>query len=93
MRRGQYIGTRVAEQPTDESEHFDRCPTCGGLVDLRDLANVLAHAGLPHPAEVNLRPQPSPLGRGLGREGGVITRRSKSATLKGTIEYISRYSF
>jgi hypothetical protein len=29
-----------------------RCPDCGGLIDIRDLAQVIEHAGpLPHPAE------------------------------------------
>lgn len=26
-----------------ESEHFYRCERCGGLVDMRDLSNVMAH--------------------------------------------------
>jgi hypothetical protein len=36
----------------NEREHFERCPACGGWIDLRNLGQVLAHAGpLPHPAE------------------------------------------
>jgi hypothetical protein len=37
---------------TAESEDFMTCPGCGGVIDLRDLAMVLAHlAPLPHPAQ------------------------------------------
>lgn len=31
----------------DEREHFLECPTCGHMIDVRDLAEVLEHAG-PH---------------------------------------------
>ena len=27
-----------------ELDHFGNCPVCGALVDMRDLAQVLAHA-------------------------------------------------
>jgi hypothetical protein len=48
--RGRYIGKRVG--PADEPEHFIKCPLCGGLVDMRDLGQVLDHEGpLPHPAQ------------------------------------------
>ena len=34
-----------------EAEDFMRCPACGGVVDMRELAMVMAHlAPLPHPA-------------------------------------------
>ena len=34
------------------SEDLMTCPGCGGVIDLRDLAQVLAHlAPLPHPAQ------------------------------------------
>ena len=34
-----------------EADHFTRCPACGGVIDVRDLAIVLAHLRpLPHPA-------------------------------------------
>jgi hypothetical protein len=37
---------------TAESEDFMTCPGCGGVIDLLDLAVVLAHlAPLPHPAQ------------------------------------------
>ena len=49
--RGKYLGRRVGGEPKDEAEHFMRCPTCGGLIDRRDLGQVLEHQGpLPHPA-------------------------------------------
>jgi hypothetical protein len=52
VRRGQYIGKRVGTQPKDEAEHFMRCPDCRGLVDMRDLGQVLEHHGpLPHPKQ------------------------------------------
>jgi hypothetical protein len=42
----------VGDMPTSEAEHFIRCPTCGGLVDMRDLAQVFEHEGpLPHPSQ------------------------------------------
>ncbi len=47
--RGKFIGTR--DKPvTDESEHFMKCETCGGWLDMRDLGQVFDHEGpLPHP--------------------------------------------
>jgi len=52
LRRGEIIGERVDREVTDEAEDFLRCPTCGGYVDIRDLAVLLEHEGpLPHPAE------------------------------------------
>ena len=27
-----------------EADHFGKCPVCGALVDMRDLAQVMAHA-------------------------------------------------
>ena len=49
--RGKYRGRRVGGEPKDESEHFMRCPECGGWFDKRDLAQVFEHQGpLPHPA-------------------------------------------
>lgn len=35
--------------PTSEIEHFIECPTCGHIIDMRDLDDVLKHAG-PHHA-------------------------------------------
>jgi hypothetical protein len=38
LRRGQIIGERVGGEPADEAEHFlKRCPTSGGVIDMRDL--------------------------------------------------------
>ena len=36
--RRKYIGRRLGDQPTEEAEHFMRCPRCGGWMDCRDLA-------------------------------------------------------
>jgi hypothetical protein len=48
--RGKYRGRRVGGEPTGEAEYFIRCPDCGGLIDMRDLGQVLEHEGpLPHP--------------------------------------------
>ncbi len=34
---------------TEEAESFVACPACGGMIDIRDLAMVLAHLKpLPH---------------------------------------------
>jgi hypothetical protein len=35
--------------PVDGRDHFLECPTCGHMIDMRDLAEVLEHAG-PHEA-------------------------------------------
>ena len=51
--RDTYFGRPLGAQPTDEAEHFVRCPACGGWIDCRDLAQVFEHKGpLPHPAQV-----------------------------------------
>jgi hypothetical protein len=43
---------RLGDQPTDEAEHFIRCPACGGWIDCRDLGQALEHDGpLPHPTQ------------------------------------------
>ena len=50
--RGKYIGRHVGDPPTDEAEHFLRCPACGGWIDCRDLGQVFEHEGpSPHPPE------------------------------------------
>ena len=54
---GKFLGTQadpVAVKPIDtaEGDDFMTCPACGGVIDLRDLAIVLAHlVPRPHPAE------------------------------------------
>jgi hypothetical protein len=35
--------------PTNEADHYIECPTCGHMIDCRDLAEVLEHEG-PHQA-------------------------------------------
>jgi hypothetical protein len=43
---GQFQGEHGAE-----TDHFIRCPKCGGLIDMRNLSQVYEHGGpLPHPA-------------------------------------------
>jgi hypothetical protein len=50
LRRGEIVGERVDREGTSDAEHFHRCPACGGYFDIRDLAQVIEHAGpLPHP--------------------------------------------
>ena len=52
VRRGEITGKRVGEQPKDETEHFIQCPACDGWIDMRDLGQVVEHAGpLPHPSQ------------------------------------------
>jgi hypothetical protein len=44
----------VTGEPIDaaEEERFMKCPACGGVLDMRDLAAALAHHGaLPHPGQ------------------------------------------
>jgi hypothetical protein len=44
-------GEDISPKPASEADCFIRCPGCGGLIDIRDLAQVFEHAGpLPHPA-------------------------------------------
>jgi hypothetical protein len=50
--RSKIIGKRVGSEPTNEVEHFIRCPRWGSWIDCRDLGQVLEHEGpLPHPAQ------------------------------------------
>jgi hypothetical protein len=42
--RGKFIGERVDDEPSNEAEHFMRCPACGGWIDMRDLGQVFDHA-------------------------------------------------
>ena len=50
--RGKIIGKRIGGEPTQEAEHFIRCPACGGWIDCRDLGQVLEHEGpLAHPTQ------------------------------------------
>jgi hypothetical protein len=39
-----YTGTCPDGEATTELHHFGNCPVCGALVDMRDLAQVMAHA-------------------------------------------------
>jgi hypothetical protein len=44
----------VTGEPVDaaEAEHYMKCPACGGVFDMRNLAAALAHHGpLPHPGQ------------------------------------------
>ena len=46
------MGKRVGAEPKSESDHYMKCPICGGYFDMRDLAQVLEHEGpLPHPVQ------------------------------------------
>jgi hypothetical protein len=46
---GGYKGRPLNKPPVDEAEHFEKCPACGGWMDLRDLGEVFAHERpLPH---------------------------------------------
>jgi hypothetical protein len=40
-----------------EADHFGKCPVCGALVDMRDLAQVMAHA---HGQEIEELDAPPP---------------------------------
>ena len=52
LRRGEIIGARLGGNPHNETEHYMKCPACGGYFDMRDLAQVFEHDGpLPHPSQ------------------------------------------
>ena len=36
-------GKPIGWTARDEREHFIRCPTCGELIDMRDLGQVIDH--------------------------------------------------
>jgi len=49
--RGTVIGKQSSGPPLSEAEHFERCPLCGGHVDMRDRVWLEEHQQpLPHPA-------------------------------------------
>ena len=43
--RGKYMGTQNSGLPMTEADRFERCPICGGFVDVADLAWVEDHEG------------------------------------------------
>jgi len=43
-------GKRVGGDPTDESEHFFNCASCGQSIDMRDLGEVFRHEEPDHEA-------------------------------------------
>jgi hypothetical protein len=45
LRLGGIIGEVVEPKPTSEAGCSIRCPDCGGYFDIRDLAQVIEHAG------------------------------------------------
>jgi hypothetical protein len=45
-----------------EIDHFGNCPVCGGLVDMRDLGQLLAHI---HGAEIEVIESAGPPREGL----------------------------
>ena len=50
--RSTIFGRRVGDPQKEESDHFIRCPACGGWIDCRDLGQVFEHEGpSPHPAQ------------------------------------------
>ena len=44
------LGRPEGWTPTREIEHLIECPTCGHMINMRDLSDVLEHAG-PHQAK------------------------------------------
>ena len=53
-----YTGTDSENPERPELEHFGNCSICGALIDMRDLAQVMAHM---HGAEpIDLTDQPDP---------------------------------
>ncbi len=61
-----------------EADHFGNCPVCGALIDMRDLAQVLAHV---HDAEIEVGEGPeSPerAGDGAVEKSAVINGRLRN---------------
>lgn len=54
MPRTQVIGTSDDGEPIDEADHFEVCPTCGQMFDMRVLDQVIHHDQPNHkPTELN----------------------------------------
>jgi hypothetical protein len=53
-----YTGTDSESPDRPEIEHLGNCPTCGALVDMRDLAQVFAHMHGQVPLDLSDKPDP-----------------------------------
>jgi hypothetical protein len=53
-----YLGRDLDGIAETELDHFDNCPVCGALFDMRDLSQVLAHV---HDADFGIFEGPLPL--------------------------------
>ena len=53
-----YIGTDSENPDRPEIEHFGNCDVCGALIDMRDLAQVMAHMHGREPLDLTGKPDP-----------------------------------
>jgi hypothetical protein len=53
-----YTGTDSENPNRPEIEHFGNCDVCGALVDMRDLAQVMAHMHGVEPLDLTGLPDP-----------------------------------
>jgi hypothetical protein len=53
-----YTGTDSENPARPEIEHFGNCDVCGALVDMRDLAQVMAHMHGRVPLDLTGKPDP-----------------------------------
>jgi hypothetical protein len=53
-----YTGTDSENPDRPEIEHFGNCDVCGALIDMRDLAQVMAHMHGREPLDLTGQPDP-----------------------------------
>jgi hypothetical protein len=53
-----YTGTDSENPERPEIEHFGNCDVCGALIDMRDLAQVMAHTHGRQPIDLTGKPDP-----------------------------------
>ena len=53
-----YTGADSENTDRPEIEHFGNCDVCGALVDMRDLAQVMAHMHGREPLDLTDKPDP-----------------------------------
>jgi hypothetical protein len=53
-----YTGTDSEKSARPELEHYGNCDVCGALVDMRDLAQVMAHMHGRQPIDLPDKPDP-----------------------------------
>jgi hypothetical protein len=76
-----------------EADHFGKCPVCGALVGMRDLAQVMAHA---HGQEIEELTRRHPIRRKSGPARGLSITLQKvvvpELTRNASIQLTKRFS-